>query len=541
MKKSKARSAKRKPKGARKKESGPTPRAPEGSASDAAPQAEPRSTGALPYALAVFGGALYFLGFAGFDLWPLAFVALVPLLWALELEAEARLRRVLAIGWVFGFVVQAGGYYWLIEMLEDFSGFSVLPNTFFASVLFSFQAIQWLVFAALYHRARRRGWPVLGVGLAVLTGLELVYPLLFPSYLANSLHQLPVFIQIVDLGGPILLSAVVMTVNIAVFELAWVRRHGGVISWKVPALAGAALLLTLGYGFFRVAQVDAAAAAAPHLTVGVIQANMGIYSKREDPLEGHRRHLDDTMELEAAHDLDLVVWSESAYTFFLRPGVTNVKRHVMGAIDTPLLFGGLSRREEHSYNTAFLAGADGEVLGSYDKTYLLAFGEYLPFGETFPSLYDLSPNSGHFTPGDHVEPMALGDYRITTLICYEDVLPGFTRGAVAAGQPHLLVNITNDAWFGDTNEPWIHLALAKFRAVEHHRALVRSTNSGVSAVIDPVGRVVEQSGVFTREALVSDVPMLDEGTVYETVGDWPGAVGVLAALWLAFGLRHRRL
>jgi len=105
---------------------------------------------------------------------------------------------------------------------------------------------------------------------------------------------------------------------------------------------------------------------------------------------------------------------------------------------------------------------------------------------------------------------------------------------VRESDPHLLVNITNDAWFGDTHEPWIHLALAKFRAVEHHRALVRVTNSGVSAVIDPTGRVVTHSGVFTRENLVADVPMLRTETLYGLCGDWFGVLAALAVLIMVF-------
>jgi apolipoprotein N-acyltransferase len=120
------------------------------------------------------------------------------------------------------------------------------------------------------------------------------------------------------------------------------------------------------------------------------------------------------------------------------------------------------------------------------------------------------------------------------LVCYEDVLPGFTRQAVREGDPHLLVNVTNDAWFGDTHEPWIHLALAKFRAVEHHRALVRSTNSGVSAMVDPVGRVLGEVGVFERGELYEELPLLQGTTLYAHVGDWPGMAALLLILWMAF-------
>jgi apolipoprotein N-acyltransferase len=129
------------------------------------------------------------------------------------------------------------------------------------------------------------------------------------------------------------------------------------------------------------------------------------------------------------------------------------------------------------------------------------------------------------------------DWRLTTLICYEDIIPGFVRRAVSEGDPHLLVNITNDSWFGDSNEPWIHLALAQFRAVEHHRYLVRATNSGVSAVVDPLGRVVTRSGVFERASLHAEVAMLQGATVYQMAGDWPGWLGLA---WTLFALFRRR-
>jgi apolipoprotein N-acyltransferase len=266
---------------------------------------------------------------------------------------------------------------------------------------------------------------------------------------------------------------------------------------------------------------------------------MGIFAKREDPAEGRRRHVMQSLELERDVDPDLIVWPESAYAWFLPEGEVNVKPYVMGPIETPLLFGGLTRRtvdgDERHYNTAVLLDEDGDIQGTYDKTYLLAFGEYLPFGDVFPVLYDWSPHSGRFTPGDHVRPVILDDrWRITALVCYEDILPSFTRKAVAEGDPHLLVNMTNDAWFGDTSEPWQHLALAKLRAVEHHRFLVRATNSGVSSIVDPVGRTLGEVGVFERGNLHADVAMLSGWTPYQTLGNWPGWLSLAAILAMAF-------
>jgi len=186
----------------------------------------------------------------------------------------------------------------------------------------------------------------------------------------------------------------------------------------------------------------------------------------------------------------------------------------------------------------------GQITARYDKEFLLAFGEYLPLGDAFPILYKWSPNSGKFSPGDKLDPLLIrtvtGEHKVTALICYEDILPSFTNRAVSHADPELLVNITNDAWFGDTSEPWQHLGLAQFRAIEHHRYLVRSTNSGVSAVIDPLGRVIAHSGTFRAEALQASVRWMRSLTVYEIVGDLPWYLLSLAVAYAAFRKRPTR-
>ena len=126
---------------------------------------------------------------------------------------------------------------------------------------------------------------------------------------------------------------------------------------------------------------------------------------------------------------------------------------------------------------------------------------------------------------------------MTPLVCYEDILPEFTNQAVRHADPELLVNMTNDAWFGDTLEPWQHLALAQFRAIEHRRYLVRGTNSGVSAVVDPVGRVVVHSGTFAVEAISATIHWMRSRTVYEWIGDWPWLIVSLLSLGAAFRRR----
>lgn len=506
------------------------------------PVSEKSSLGQLVIALSLAGlaGVLYFVAFPGIDVWPLAFVALIPLFVALDMEPRHSTKRVVLIGVFFGLVTNLGGYYWLVPMLEDFSGFPWPLCVLFAAILCTYQGGLLALFAWLYARSRQRGWGALLVAPVAFGAAELVYPLLFESYYAAHFHDLPAMIQVVDLGGPILLTMVAVGVNAALYEVGRALVKKARVPWKGPAIALGALAATLIYGAIRVPMIDARVAEAEKVTVGLVQVNMGIFSKREDPDEGRRRHVEQSLELEREAQPDLIVWPESAYTWFLPEGEENVKRWVMGPVSTPLLFGGLARREvdgrDRHYNTAFLVDAEGNVQGTYDKTYLLAFGEYLPFGDTFPILYEWSPHSGQFTPGDHTRPLVLnGEHRITALICYEDILPSFTRAAVAEGDPHLLVNMTNDAWFGDTSEPWQHLALAKLRAVEHHRYLVRSTNSGVSTIVDPVGRTpYGEVGVFERGNLHGEVAMMNGWTLYQTLGNWPGWLSAAAILAIAF-------
>ena len=512
-----------------------------------APRA-PLARRALPYALAVLGGVFAFLGFAGFDLWPLALVAFAPLFAALELARTegaplGRARRVLAVGTLFGFVMSWGGYYWLMHVLNLFSGFPFWLCAVFASVLNLWTAGSFTLAAWLWSRARDRGWSPTFAAVAALLACEFLYPLLFPFYYGASFHALPLVLQVSDLGGPLLLTALAVIVSGAVYELAQALvTRARPLPWKAPLAAALYAAFVLGYGAFRVHAVDAEVARAPKLVVGLVQANMGLAERRENPLEGQIRHIDQSLELQQTVHPDLLVWPESAFTYFIPERVRNVRDYVLGDVTTPVLFGGLSRRrvdgQERHYNTAFITDEHGTIRGTYDKNYLLAFGEYLPLGETFPFLYQISKNSGHFTPSHEVRALPFRGYTIATLICYEDVLPGFVRRAMDS-DPQLIVNVTNDVWFGDTTEPWIHFALAKLRAVEHHRFLVRSTNSGVSGVIDPVGRVVTHSGVFVRASLHAEVAMLRGRTLYESVGDWPGWLAVALIGWMALRPRAR--
>ena len=488
------------------------------------------------YGLAVFASGLHILGWAGVGAWPFALVCMAPLWASLELGLSRTWRHTLATGWVYGALSYTGGYYWLVEFLEVFSGYGSIASFLFFSAFCVYLGFDYALYALAYRALRKRGWPTTAVAIPILLLMEWAYPALFPSYLANSVHMLTLPIQIADLGGPLLVTALMALVNLAFYETWRWRRAVRDAPRGVWGFTLAAVIATLAYGTIRVEQIEARMAEAPVLRVGIVQVNMGIFEKRAEAAEGHRRHLEQSRELERQGELDLIVWPESAYVGTLPRELPWYGHRIRGDLTTPLLFGGVSAEvvdgEREVYNTVFAMDADGIVRSSYDKTYLLMFGEYLPLGDTFPILYELSPNSGRFTPGSHVRAVRLGPWRISTPVCYEDILARFTRKMVRETKPHILVNLTNDAWFGDTDEPRIHLLLSQYRAIEHRRYLVRSTNSGVSAVVDPLGRVVAKTGVLTRENLRVEVHMLDQDTIYTSLGDWPGWLSLAALAWM---------
>lgn len=506
------------------------------------------------YGLLLLGAVLMFLGFAGFGVFPLAFVGMVPVLFVMDEQPSGWtfFRRAL----FFGYIAYYGGFYWVVNTIVDFGGFPYPIALLFASIYFLYQAFEFVLILWLYKRARARGFNATLSLVAAYLAAETLFPQLFDHFYGNSFHMLPYLVQVADLGGPMLLTALAMAGNGAAYELvrSWVKKEPR--PKVAPMVFAAAMLFTLGYSAYRIGEVEGRMADADALNVGVVQTNMGIFEKREDPGEGLRRHIEQSLALEREGPLDLLVWPESAASFrlpretgfpippYFDRAVDFYGVETSGFPETPLIFGGLSAEmdgeQRRLYNTAFITDAEGRIAAHYDKTYLLAFGEYLPFGETFPELYDYSPNTGHFTQGDHVHPLPFRDYRISTLVCYEDILPGFVRRFVQEGDPHLLVNITNDAWFGETQEPYVHLALAKMRAVEHHRFLVRATNTGISAVIDPLGRVVAEGPLFDQASLRAEVRMLDGWTPYQTLGDWPGWIAVGGMVFMGFVGRRRK-
>jgi apolipoprotein N-acyltransferase len=503
-------------------------------------------------ALAAAAGAASFLACATFDQSYLMWIGLVPLLVVIRDRSP---RSAFFYGWVTGFVANAGGFYWIAGLLVRFGHMPLAAAMPLWWLLCLYQGLIVALFAWLLTLARRRapGLPVTLLAPVLMTALELCFPLVFPWYFAITQAWVRPVIQIADLTGPLGVTFLLLLTNGAVFDLLDAALARRAWPWRRAVAAAGVVALALVYGQVRIRQVEARRAAAPKVQVGLVQANVGIVEKGRWALAP--RHLALHQELSARLEKEgaqLIVWPESSYPYYFIRGQRQDwtdEKALMRHYRTPTLFGSItgSRSERFPFNTALMMDDEGRITGSFDKVFLLIFGEYVPFYEQLEStISKYVPEAGNFARGKDPAVFPFKQYRLGPMICYEDIIPEFGR-RLAKLKPNLFVNITNDAWFGRTSEPYEHMALAVYRTVEHRVDMVRAVNTGVSAYIDATGRVYRRSRSVDPQltpdappvALLDEVAMLEPASVYGAVGDLFGELCFALALYLV--LVHRRL
>jgi apolipoprotein N-acyltransferase len=509
-------------------------------------------------AICAVSGTLLFLSCADFDIWPLTWFAVAPLI-AVVLDPEVEKPAV--YGFITGLFANGGGFYWIVPFLQRFGHLPFFVAVPIFLLLVSYQAITFTVFAWAVRRLHDRFGERIGITFiapVVYVACELVVPYVFPWYLAITQAWVRPVIQIADLTGPLGVSFLLVLCNGALYD-AW---HGWRTTKRLPlprlAVAVGILAAALGYGLVRINQVSAARAAAPKLKVGVVQANIGIHEKWAPRLAqtqlGVHQALSQRLEEQGAQ---LILWPESSYPFFFgrdqsQDWPLNDGRRAKRGFTTPLLFGSLTAdtRTPYPYNSALLLDRAGDVRGIFDKNILMVFGEYIPYYEQLKFIKQWIPETSNWARGTDVSVFPLdtaaGVVRLGPMICYEDIFPSFAR-RLAKRDPNILINITNDAWFGRTSEPYEHLALAVYRSVETRLDLVRAVNTGVSAFVDATGKLYDKSPSVDPDetpdarpvALLNEVAVMQPLKVYATLGEWFGGLCLVAVIVLGILARGR--
>lgn len=509
-------------------------------------------------AIAFGAGALSSLAMAPTHLWPLLFVTFPVLVWLIDGAAAGRFNGVAAAaltGWWFGFGYFLAGLYWVgAAFLVDAKIFGwLLPFavTLLPAGLALFTAAGFALARLLWRPGAQRIL-ALAVGLTIAEWLRGHVLTGFPwntfGYALTGPLTLAQFASLIGIWGLTFIAIAVFASPATLIDDAGETRR----RWLPLAASAVVLVLMTAFGALRLQATPTTF--VPDVRLRILQPNLQQdqkfnYAARHEVM---RRYLDMSdratgPQTSGVRDVTHLIWPESAFPFFLtREAEAMAQIAALLPEGTVLITGGVRAPEAapntgitRAYNSVYVIDHDGSILSVYDKVHLVPFGEFLPYQNFLEriGLMQLTKVQGGFIPGDRRRSISVPRApSMLALVCYEIIFPG---QAVPRGErPGWLVNLTNDGWFGRTAGPYQHLQQARVRAIEEGLPVVRAANTGISAVIDPLGRMLDSLPLGSEGVLDARLPQAIAETVYARAGDGPAALLVGAGILLL--LRRRR-
>lgn len=410
------------------------------------------------------------------------------------------------------------GSYWIYGTISEFGNFnSIISFTLFLLFVLShgLQApISIFIFKILPIKLESFG---MRASFAWIAGSYLPIRL-FPWEIAHTQLKFSELIQVSDIAGSLLVSLIVLSVSESITLLVLYKKKSSKLI--LPLII---FVISFIYGNYQIENY--LNIKSKKLTVNVVQANINVIEKN------NMKYFESNFEKYkiltklgiSENEENLIVWPESVYNDWIPENLRDSNQMpILPKLGdrSALIFGALSFRDRNTFfNSAVAIYPSSYMPIPNHKKILMPFGEYVPLAKTFPWLNQLHPFGAGFTPGikTNLFKIPFKETRpvVGTLICYEDLIPGLARVATVKGA-NLLVNLTNDAWFGKTIAARQHHAIAAFRAVENKRTLVRSTNSGFTSIINPLGRTLSYIPEFSEEILSEKVILNDEKTIFTT-------------------------
>jgi apolipoprotein N-acyltransferase len=493
-----------------------------------------------PYMRALLTALLLTLAMPGIiGWWPLLFVALIPLLSAL---GRLSAKQTVCMGMACGILYNAGLFYWIIPVLKRFGGLGSATSALVLLLLAAYMAIYITLFCLLLNhlliRSRSRGQAaalLLLTAPAVWTGLDFLRGSLFTGLpwmdLGYALYRQPLLIQAADLGGHYLITFSVVLINALLFWLLdriLVSRSSSSDTsdyhFGHPMTVFLLLSCLGGYSVVRYQQISSETATADTALVSAVQGNIE-QSKKWSPTQKEKtveRYLSlSAQALEGEEKPELVVWPETALPFYpAREPLMNRVRAFVRKNEIHLLTGSPyftvspENKKPVTYsNSALLLNRSGRLSARYNKQHLVPFGEYVPLRTYLWFIKPLVELIGDFTPGDSFDPLDADRVQAGVLICFESIFPDIARREAVKGA-NLLINLTNDAWYGESSAPHHSWAMTVFRAVENRRSLVRSANTGISGFVSPTGEIHKETSLFKAQTINARTPLLTVHTVF---------------------------
>ena len=492
-----------------------------------------------------------------FSFWPVLTVCLVPLFFWLADSTNS--KQAALRGFFAGVVLHVFQLYWIISVLMTYGGISWYIAVPALLLLASYMGVYLALFSGCFYRfmaARRHTYLLLGAP-AVWVGLDWFRSWFFGGFpwmdIGYGFWSVPQILQAADLFGHYGYTFLAVLLNISLFSLVSSR-----FNWQRKRAAMTVALLLIGtvgvYSSYRWSEVRDDMNSAQYRLVGMVQGNVAQGKKwsSEEREKTVRRYIELSERVTKNQDVSLVVWPETAIPFYPRSNemFRPVRSFVTGT-GTAVLTGApwyeiidWDKKQIEYYNSAVLVGTDGGFDGLYHKSHLVPYGEYIPLKKYMPFLAPLVESVGDFTRGHIENPLKINQIRLGVLICYESIFGSISRKWVQEGA-NLLVNLTNDAWYGKSSAPYQSWAMTIFRSVETRRSLVRSANTGISGIIDPLGRGTLKSDLFIPWSGLARVPLMTGKTYFVRAG-WLFApicaiAGLVSCITISRSRRYGRL
>jgi apolipoprotein N-acyltransferase len=458
----------------------------------------------------------------------LAWFGLVPLFFALE---GMRPGQYFKSGIMFGFIFALLVLFWIV-FLQIGANIKLLI-VFGLVVLFLYIGLYFGVALAIAKRIGIWFLPLVITASEFIRGIgELGFPWLTLGY---SQARYPLFIQQASIYGVYGVSFWLVLLNVAIYKA--MRRR----TYLNIALATVIFVLPIIYGLLRMDHIKART-----VSVGIVQPNIdpNLKFSRELRYKTFERLMSLSVQCVSASieqyddSPSLIIWPETATPVFLKsPGTyQDLVKKLVDRLRVPLLTGtAIYEPQSHDiFNGAVLIEPDKAIEQDYRKIYLVPFGEHIPFDRQIGLLRNVDFGEGDYTPGTTHTVFQTPRFRFACLICFESIFPELSRTFVNNGA-EVLINITNDGWFGKISGPQQHNDMAILRSVENGVVLLRSANTGISMIVDQYGRVLSEKPLFVEDTIVASVAVAPIHTVYRRIGDIiPMLCLVLTTVLLAF-------
>jgi apolipoprotein N-acyltransferase len=466
----------------------------------------------------------------------LAWLALVPMLYAVLQSSDW--RQALRLGFVTGLAHFLTLVYWLVDTMQTYGHLPVYLSVPLLFLLASYLALYIGGFGLLTRIFLKRPLLAMASVPACWVILEYLRAILFTGFpwamLGYSQHGTLPLIQLADICGVYGVSFVIVQINVTLLliGLFFLRPafYRGCLSIRVLTAAVLIAAVTVGavmaYGNARMRTIEQALTAARHQKIAIIQGNIDQLIKWDPAFQIATTEKYLRLSAQACQaSPDLVVWPETATPFYFghnREMTAKVNQRI-AQCGNAFLIGSPSfvrKGEDVSfYNSAFLLDGQARSLGTYSKAHLVPFGEYVPLKKWLPFIGKMVEHVGDFEAGEPGATIAWPPADLGVLICYEVIFPELARAAVQ-NDAAVLINLTNDAWYGTSSAPYQLFAMAVFRAIETRRGLVRAANTGISGYIDPIGHSSNQTELFSDAVLTRPVPIVKEiDTLYVRYGN----------------------